>query len=385
MQTNTLNLMDARAERKTQRTPRGVYEKLPGSGVWWIRYADTMGRIRREKAGTKSSALTIYRKRKTETLQGKKLPESLRTPAVSFAELAHDALDYAKAHKRTYEDDVLRMPWLLAAFRERAADSITPQDLERHLSHMAEARNWAPASANRYRALISLIFRLGIENGKVKENPARLVKHRLVNNARTRWLSPEEEVRLRVAIEARHPEHLPELGLALNTGLRLSEMYGLTWENVNVSRRVLTIPLSKNGEMRHVPLNGPAVAALVELRKRGDGTGRVIRNPQGEPLSDPRHWFEPAVRTAKIRAFSWHCLRHTFASRLVMAGVDLRTVQELLGHKSIGMTVRYSHLAPSHTLAAVERLSGAIPEAPTGTRTSTGANGQPEEASAYMQ
>lgn len=78
---------------------RGVYEKFPGSGTWWIRYADTMGRLRREKAGTKSAALSLYRKRKTEALQGKKLPESLRTPAVRFAELAHDALVYSNTHQ----------------------------------------------------------------------------------------------------------------------------------------------------------------------------------------------------------------------------------------------------------------------------------------------
>src|SRR6478672_10139322 len=123
MQTNILNPMDVRPETKAKRTPRGVYEKLPGSGVWWIRYADTMGRIRREKAGTKSSALTLYRKRKTETLQRKKLPENLRTPMVSFAELSRDALAYSKAHKRSYDDDVIRMEKLLARFRERAADS----------------------------------------------------------------------------------------------------------------------------------------------------------------------------------------------------------------------------------------------------------------------
>jgi site-specific recombinase XerD len=362
-----------------------VYEKFPGSGTWWIRYADTMGRLRREKAGTKSSALTLYRKRKTEALQGKKLPESLRTPTASFAELAHDALVHSRTHKRTYNDDLIRMPWLLAAFRERPADSITPQDLEHHLIRIAEERNWAPASVNRYRALISLIFRLGIENGKVKENPARLVKPRLVNNSRTRWLSAEEEVRLRAAIEVRHPEHMPEIELALNTGLRLSEMYGLTWENVSLSRRVLTIPRSKNGEMRHVPINSAVMGSLLELRKRGGGTGRVIRNPQGEPLTDPRHWFEPAVRQAKIRDFSWHCLRHTFASRLVMAGVDLRTVQELLGHKSIAMTVRYSHLAPAHTLAAVERLTRAYTGNPTDTKSSTAAAVELESGSGYVQ
>jgi site-specific recombinase XerD len=112
--------------------------------------------------------------------------------------------------------------------------------------------------------------------------------------------------------------------------------------------------------MRHVPFNGRALAALTRLLKCGNGTGPVILNAEGGPLTSPRYWFEPAIRDAKIRKFSWHCLRHTFASRLVMAGVDLCTVQELMGHKSIQMTVRYSHLTPKHTLAAVERLAGVL-------------------------
>jgi site-specific recombinase XerD len=187
---------------------RGIYEKAPGSGVWWVRYADVMGRIRREKAGTKSSALTLYRKRKTEALQGKKLPENLRAPVASFAELAKDALDYSKVYKRSYGVDVVRMEKLLAAFRDRPADGITPQDLERHLSQTSEENDWKPATVNRYRALVSLVYRLGIQNGKVKENPAKLVKHRQENNARVRWLSVEEEVRLRAAVSATSPQHL---------------------------------------------------------------------------------------------------------------------------------------------------------------------------------
>src|SRR5271169_2635075 len=86
----------------------------------------------------------------------------------------------------------------------------------------------------------------------------------------------------------------------------------------------------------------------------------------------PRIRLTCTFANAKIAGFSWHCLRHTFASRLVMAGVDIRTVQELLGHKTIAMTVRYSHLAPKHTLAAVERLD-APQESPTDTTTDTGA------------
>jgi site-specific recombinase XerD len=140
---------------------------------------------------------------------------------VSFAEIARDTLAYSKAHKRTYHDDVIRMEPLLARFRERAADSITAQELEQHLSQTAEQNEWAPATVNRYRELISLVFRLAIECGKAKENPARLVKHRQENNARVRWLSAEEEVRLRAVISAACPEHIPELDIALNTGMRL--------------------------------------------------------------------------------------------------------------------------------------------------------------------
>ena len=74
-------------------------------------------------------------------------------------------------------------------------------------------------------------------------------------------------------------------------------------------------------------------------------------------LQGSRHWFDKAVKEAGVRNFTWHCLRHSFASRLILAGVDLRTVQELMGHKTISMTVRYSHLAPAHQLAAVDRLA----------------------------
>jgi len=97
-------------------------------------------------------------------------------------------------------------------------------------------------------------------------------------------------------------------------------------------------------------------------------------------LQGYKHWFEPAVSEAGVRDFTWYCLRHTFASRLVMAGVDLRTVAELMGHQQIQMTMRYAHLAPAHALAAVERLVAApqvtsepdtIANKPSATRTAT--------------
>jgi integrase len=138
--------------------------------------------------------------------------------------------------------------------------------------------------------------------------------------------------------------------------MRPGEMYGLIWENVNFTQRLLTIPRSKNGERRYPRLNSLAVAALLTIHGRGSGSGPVIRNAKGEPLCGPRYWFEKALASAKITGFHWHDLRHTFASRLVMNGVSLRAVQEALGHKSIAMTVRYSHLFPDFQFEAVDRL-----------------------------
>jgi site-specific recombinase XerD len=335
---------------------RGIYERELGSDVWWIRYADATGKIRREKAGPKGTAIMLYQKRKTEILQGKKLPESLRQRTASFAELVQDTLAYSKANKRSYQDDVYRMKRLEGWFGERPADSVTPREIGREFSNAADQEGLAPATLNRYKALLSLTYRLGIENGKVSANPARFVKHRRENNSRIRWLSKDEETKLRTQIKKDAPEHMPEFDFALNTGLRLGEMYKLKWEDIKLEQRLVTVPLSKNGEPRHVPLNSPALAALETLKGQKLVGGPVFLNAHGERLTSPRYWFEPVVEAAKLETFTWHCLRHTFASRLVMAGVDLRTVQELLGHKSIQMTCRYAHLAPMHLMAAVEKL-----------------------------
>lgn len=345
---------EIREGKFTMKKPRGIFEKVPGSGQWWIRYADCAGRIRREKVGNKGAAITLYRKRKTEVLQGRKLPETLRAKAVTFSDLAKDALEYSKANKISHRDDSSRMKPLEEAFGSRAADSITPQEIERYL--LKQTRT--PATFNRYRALLSLVYKQGIANGKVSANPARLVRQRKENNARVRFLSAEEEAKLREQVAQKYPHHLPELELAINTGLRKSEQYSLRWADISFERRVLTVVRSKHGGARHVALNDAAVAALLTARSLSNGQSAVFLNCYGERLTSPREWFEVCVKAAGLESFTWHCLRHTFASRLVMEGVDLRTVQQLMGHKTIQMTVRYAHLAPQHELAAVQRLCG---------------------------
>jgi len=162
-------------------------------------------------------------------------------------------------------------------------------------------------------------------------------------------LSDEEE---RALLQAADPGFHSHLLLSIHTGIRMSEQYGLKWSQVDSERRQLYLPKTKNGDPRDVPLNGTALAALKKLRASSKGE---FVFPDAE---SPRGWFLGAVDRAGLKDYTWHCNRHTFASRLVMAGVDLHTVGELLGHRTAQMTKRYAHLSVNHKQAAVERISG---------------------------
>jgi integrase len=338
---------------------KGIFARPAGSQIWWIRYVDASGIERREKAGTKSSAIQLYRKRKQQALEGKKLPEKLRSRAILLNELLDDAVEHCKRQAGPGEDGrySCKVDLIREGLGARPVDEITPQMLSRWLHKSMQARGWRPATANRYKALISLAFRLGIENGKCPSNPARLVRRLRENNERIRFLSAEEEIELREAIEAECPERMAELDIALNTGMRKGEQYRLKWRDVNLGTRRITLWKTKNGSIRHIPLNKAALAAFGQLRIRSSGDGPVFTTEKGaDPLKNPRYWWDSVLDRAGVKDFHWHDLRHTFASRCIMAGVDLRTLQQLLGHKTLQMVVRYSHLSQSHELAPVEKL-----------------------------
>lgn len=339
------------------KNPRGVFEKKEGSGTWWIRYRDAEGRLRREKAGTKAVAIKVYIKRKQEALEGRKLPENLRKQKTMFGELLDAAIEYSERNtpeggEKRYK---CRVNIIREAFGAVPADSITPQALSRWLKDCQKDYNWRPATVNRYKAMFSLAFRLGMENGKCQTNPARLVKRLREDNERTRFLTPEEEEKIRAVIARDFPEHMQEFDIALHSGARQGEQYKLLWSDVNPDARV-TLRRTKNGTTRHVPLNVVARSAFKKLKESSDGQERVFIGESGKPLKKPRHWWEKVPKEAGIEDFRWHDIRHTFASRLVMAGVDLRTVAQLPGHKTLQMVMRYAHLSQSHELAAVERL-----------------------------
>jgi integrase len=316
-----------------------------------------VGKRHREKAGAKSVAIKLYGKRKQQVLEGKKLPESFRKPSVNFHQLVDDALAYSKSNKRSYKTDVPRFASLKEWFGSYPAEELTPQEIEKTLARTAEKEKWAASTFNHYRSLMSLSYRLGIQNRKVTSNPARSVTHRREDNNRVRFLTVEEEKKLRKVIEAKWVSHVPELDLAINTGIRKGSQYSLTWDMVDFKGRMLNIPRTKNEEPIHVPLNDVAIAALKLVHGQGSRRGRVFQSAKtGEPLENGRHWFDDAVIEAGIKNFRWHDLRHTFASRLRMKGAPLEDIADLLGHKSLTMTRRYAHLGPNKLHAVVSLL-----------------------------
>lgn len=340
-----------------EKNPRGVFEKVKGTGVWWIRYRDTEGRLRREKAGTKAVAIKLYTKRKQEALEGLKLPENLRKKKITFGALLDAAIEYSERNtpeggEKRYK---CRLKLIRDAFGSVPADFNYAADPFSLAGGSPKENEWRPATVNRHKALFSLAYRLGMENGKCETNPARLVKRLPEDNEIVRFLSEEEEEKIRTVIAHDFPEHMPEFEIALHTGARRGEQYKLTWRDVDLDAS-MTLRRTKNRTTRHVPLNAVARAAFNELRESASGKGNVFMGERGAPLKKPRHWWEKVMKEAGIEDFRWHDIRHTFASRLVMAGVNLRTVAQLLGHKTLQRVMRYAHLSQSHEMAAVERL-----------------------------
>ena len=338
--------------RKVARKERGVFEKVPGSGIWWIRFK-VKGVEHREKVGRRGDAMKLYAMRRADVVRGVKMPANMKHKGVKFSEIAQEAIDWYTNHeRRDLRNFKSRMKYILEAFGDWVADEIKPSDIDSWLG----AHEWSPATKNRYKNVFGKTYKIALADGKVTGNPARLVEQRAENNARIRFLSDDEEKRLRAAITKQFPWHMPEFDVALNTGMRLSEQYSLEWSQVSLTRKRLRLEKTKNGSDREIPLNKTCLMALAALHAIRPHDGRVFQSKYGKDLNHPRGWFDLAIARAKVINFRWHDLRHTFISRLVMKDVNLRTVQELAGHKTISMTTRYAHLAPEHNQAAIEKL-----------------------------
>jgi integrase len=251
--------------------------------------------------------------------------------------------------------------WLKQFFSGKCLHEITPMLVEKFKAERAKQLKSArgertkqikPATVNRSLTCLKSIFNRAISWGKFSgENPVAKVKFFKENNARLRYLEKDEIERL---IANCSPKLKPIVIVALDTGMRKGEMLNLKWHDIDFRHSIIYLNKTKNGERREVPMNGFVSKALIAVRK--NPPSEYIFPHHGDKPSDLRKSFFTACKKSGIVNFRFHDLRHTFASQLVMSGVDLNTVRELLGHKSLEMTLRYSHLSQDHKKRAVDVL-----------------------------
>jgi site-specific recombinase XerD len=333
----------------------GIFERPKKSGVWWISYCDTEGMRHREKIGRRALALDKVSQRRSEIREGRYIPPT-KGARITFRELAQAAMTQKKLRLAlsSYKTDTMRLAQLLPLIGHVPADRLTPDRVEEALARLITSRNLTGSTVNRYRSLISSIYAFALRSGRIAVNPVSRVKRYRENDSRIRWLKPTEEAAIRVAID--HLAHESEFDLALHTGMRRGEQFLLKWKDCDLERGILTVK-GKTGR-RHIVANRSALKALRTLKSlQPEDAVFVSPDATENATRDWRRWLEAAVKKAKVDDFHWHDLRHTFASRLVMRGVDIRTVQELLGHKSIVMTMKYAHLARDHRQAAAEKMN----------------------------
>lgn len=208
------------------------------------------------------------------------------------------------------------------------------------------------ATVNREIACLKNMFTKAVQWGYASVNPVREVKLFKENNTIVRYLTSKEQQMLRACCR----EHLrPIVITALNTGMRKLEILNLKWANVDFDLKLISIIETKNNEIRYLPMNETLTEALESVKKYAYSP-YVFCDNNGNHYGDIKKGFSSALKRAGITNFRFHDLRHTFTSYLVMSGVDIRTVQELMGHKSIEMTIRYAHLSPGHKQSAVKCL-----------------------------
>ena len=147
----------------------------------------------------------------------------------------------------------------------------------------------------------------------------------------------------------------PIVVIALNTGMRRSEIFNLKWEQVDLRHGFILLDTSKNGERREIPINTTLEYLFKEIPHSVESV-YVFTGKTGKPLTDIKKGFHTALRKAGIENFKFHDLRHTFATRLVQRETDIYMISKLLGHEDIRMTQRYSHHSPESLRVGVEIL-----------------------------
>ena len=328
----------------------GVFQRTDRSG-WWVSYVDASGKRKKEKvtAHTRTQAMTALAQIKTrierDSIMGVKSASEITT-----AELLKRFKTHQKAHLRP--TTFVRLNGILETLKAALptlAKEITRQTVTEFVGKRSSEVS-AGTVAKEF-ATLRHALQLAVEWELLITNPAQGAKLPKVSEGRTRYLSPTE---FKAALEAAPDWMRGPMALAAFTGMRRGEILGLCWKDIDLANNRLYLLETKNGTLGVVPLNALAVQVL-----------------KSRPVGRPAELLFPEVDAAKLSVYtkrvfkslgiedaSFHSLRHTAASWLVMEGVDLYAVGRILRHKSPRMTQRYAHLSPEFMAATVNKLDG---------------------------
>jgi integrase len=297
---------------------------------------------------------------------------------------------WAKAHQKTYAANLHRLRAAFKPFLGTPMSMITALDVEKWRAKRLE-KGLTGATVNRDMIALKSSLNRAVDWELLPANPiAKVKKVREIVQTIVRFLTPNEETRLREALDSREErqrserdsanrwrdergyvllpdlrnevfaDHLkPMVLLSINSGMRRGEVFALTWANVNFDQGIITVEAAtaKSKKTRYIPLNQEARQVLTDWRAQCVPEAVfVFEYEPGQGFNRVKTSWLNLLKNAKIEKFRWHDMRHHFASRLAMVGVDLNAIRELLGHSDYAMTLRYAHLAPEHKRKAVEML-----------------------------
>lgn len=370
---------------RVRKSGRASYRVNYGRGKWY-----TLGRVTDLKpAEAREVARTIL----GEAAKGNDPAAARRRArAATLREFLRDTYGpWVKTNRKSGKATLERLSaQFVPSMGSRGLPEISPWVVEKWRSARIKEGK-AAATINRDLSALKSALNRAVDWGLIDVNPIAKVKPTKVDQKGVvRYLGADEEVRLRDALAAREDrarreresanewrrargyptmpdlyalpfvDHLrPLVLLAMNTGLRRGELFNLTWADIDFERAMLVVRGhgAKSGQTRHVPLNAEALETLRGWqRTTGAAGGLVFPAADGGRMDNIKNSWRRLLKDAGVTGFRFHDLRHHFASRLVMAGVDLNTVRELLGHADIKMTLRYAHLAPEHKAQAVAML-----------------------------
>ena len=382
---------------------RGLLLRCLPSGrkIFYVDYRRSNGKRTRYKLGTADVLSVAQAKDATKEFLanlelGEDLGESRRKASVITLGyfLEHHYGPWVIENRKSGKLTLRRIQSSFKELMDTPMNSLDVWSMEKWRTARLKNRGLKRVTVNRDIAVLKAALNCAKEWGFITENPISKIRKLKETDSKEklRYLTPKEYQRLIAALDAREKElrdcrdrfnswrdergydlypdlnqlpfadHLkPMILIALNSGIRRSELFHLEWSDIDIKHNTLTVRAesAKSGKMRHVKMNKTLRSTLINWKKCCGNGKLVFPGKEGKPFTNCNKSWAKIMKAAGILEFTWHDMRHDFASQSIMAGVDLNTVRELLGHTDIRTTQIYSHLAPEHKQVAVDMLEDA--------------------------